>query len=301
MTTVVAGSPRFAFGHQGPQVPGQLQFGTYVPSPSEGGRGRRGRGQLQMPPAAPPPSRPPAAPRGGDRLRTLAVVQLQALAHVAEADDEHPLETARLLARCSRVSKAWQRDALSKEVWHSLLHGAMGDDWPAWSAHRGLDPGGQPGAGRKEPPHKAFARLLDELRDQPSMFFRSALTMVRGTVLPIHRLSGKSLTPAELRRVAFVGAHFTLYDPEGSFNTRYDPSGAMRYKDGRSVSYTSARGVFTVQELALAIGNFEAGRRGDGCATTEVLWDVTPWYTLPDGSFRLKWLPEGTESTEMEM
>lgn len=299
MEIVAAGSPRFAFGHQGPQVPGQLQFGTYVPSPSEGGRGRRGRGQLQMPPAAPPPSRPPAAPRGGDRLRTLAVVQLQALAHASESEDEHPLETARLLARCSRVCKAWQRDALSKEVWHSLLHGAIGDDWPAWSAHRGLGPGGQPGAGRKEKPHAAFARLLDELRDQPSMFFRSALTMVRGTVLPIHRLSGKSLTRAELRRVALFAASITLYDPEG-FSTRYDPSGTNRYDDGRSTTYTNVRGAFTVEELALAIGNFEAGTRGDGCATSEVLWDVTPWYTLPAGSFKLKWLP-GDVDDDVEM
>ena len=275
-TEIAAGSPRFAFGHQGPQVPGQLQFGTYVPSPSEGGRGRRGRGQLQMPPAAPPPSRPPAAPRGGDRLRTLAVVQLQALALASESEDEHPLETARLLARCSRVSKAWQRDALSKDVWHSLLHGAIGDDWPAWSDRRGLGPGGQPGAGRKEPPHAAFVRLLDELGDQPSMFFRSALTIVRGAAVPVHRLSGASLTRAELRRVAFVGTHFTLYDP-GGFNTRYDLVRRDAVQDGSSVSYTSARGVFTVEELAFAIGNFEAGRRGDGCATTEVLWDVTPW------------------------
>ena len=176
----------------------------------------------------------------------------------------------------------------------------MGDDWPAWSAHRGLGPGGQPGAGRKEPPHKAFVRLLDELRDQPSAFFRSTLTVVRGAAVPIHRLSGAAPTRAELRRVAFVGAHFTLYDPR-RFNTRYDPSGAMRYQDGSSVSYTSARGVFTVEELAFAIGNFEAGTRGDGCATTEVLYDITPnWTSQPDGHFRLKWLP-GDVAVEMQM
>ena len=128
---VPAGSPRFAFGHQGPQVPGQLQFGTYVPSPSEGGRGRRGRGQLQMPPAAPPPSRPPAAPRGGEFKESLEQAK--------ETVESEEAAAAKAAAAAAAEPPQMTPEKLSQME--------------------------MPGAGRKNRAHEGFVKMLTELYD----------------------------------------------------------------------------------------------------------------------------------------